>query len=702
MNAEDLARREQPLPPLREDLRILEAAPEADGAPAWVIQDPVINRFYRIGWLEFECLLRWGMPAAALVDDISRNTPLQPEPGQILALADFLGQHQLLRPDLQATDRLAARSGGSSWRQWRWWLHHYLFFRIPLLRPQVFLAQLSGWLKPVFQPAALWVVLALSGLGVTLVLRHWDVFRQAVVESISPAGLLGFASALVIAKTLHELGHALVATHFGVRVAHMGVAFVVMWPMLYTDTGESWKLHSRHQRLAVSSAGILVELGLAGLATLGWALTDPGWLNTACLYLATTSWTLTLALNLSPFMRFDGYFILSDLLDFPNLHERSSALARSALRRSLLQLDEPWPEDFPPRQRYLLVAFALMTWLYRLLIFFGIAVAVYLFFFKILGIFLFAVELAWFIALPIWRELKVWWARRAEVPRQRRRQLGLAGLFFLLLLAIPWKSEVEGVGVAHASRQTRIFAPYAAQISSLTAVGTVDAGALLVLLDAPDIRATGQRNQAQALGLAAQLTGLQAQERGIEQTAATASRLGEQLAEVQATGDELGRLTLRAEYAGLWLDTDPQKQAGTWVNPREALGILVDPLHWQVDAYVGQVDVERFAAGAKVIFYPEHSLQALHGKVIDIDTAQASRISEPMLTTRYGGPIALAAQTQELIPAEPHFRVRIALESAPEALRETRGKLVIEGHRRSPLADSLAALIALLVRESGF
>ena len=343
-----------------------------------------------------------------------------------------------------------------------------------------------------------------------------------------------------------------------------------------------------------------------------------------------------------------------------------------------------------------------MTWLYRLVIFFGIAVAVYLFFFKILGIFLFAVELAWFIALPVWRELKVWWARRAEVPCKRRRQLVLAGMAFLLLLAIPWKTQVSGVGLAHASRQTRVYAPYAAQLNSLRQIGAVDAGALLVQLDAPDIRAQGERNQARAQGLASQLTGLQAQERGVEQTAETAGRLGEQLAELQAAGEELGRLTLRAEYAGLWLDVDPQKQSGTWINPREALGILIDPLLWQVDAYVGQSDVERFAAGAEVIFYPEHRLQGLRGKVIDVDTAEASRISEPMLTTRHGGAIPLAAQTQELIPAEPHFRVRIALESAPESLRETRGKVVIEGHWRSPLGDLLTALIAVLFRESGF
>lgn len=692
----------QPLPALREDLRLAEAAPEADGAPAWVIEDPVINRFYRIGWLEFECLMRWGAPAAQIAEQIASETPLKPEAEQILALADFLGQHQLLRPGLEATDRLAARSTGTQWTQWRWWLHHYLFFRIPLVRPQRLLGRIAPHLGGLFRPEMLWAVLALSGLGLLLVLRQWDSFSRSVVDSISPEGLLGFASALVVAKTLHELGHALAATRFGVRVAHMGIAFVVMWPMLYTDVGESWKLKSRHQRLAVSSAGILTELALAGLATLGWALTDPGLLHTAFLYLATTSWLLSLALNLSPFMRFDGYFILSDLLDFPNLHERSSELARTALRRTLLGLDDPWPETFPPLKHRMLIAFALITWIYRLVLFLGIAVAVYLFFFKALGIFLFAVEIAWFVVLPIWRELRVWWTKRAQIAAGRRWRFLVVILLGLLLVAIPWKTEVKGYGLAHAIRQQLVFSPIPAQISRIADSGPVAAGALLAELDAPDIRLRGSRNEASLRALDAQLTGLQAQERGIDQASVTAGRLDEQLAEIRSTGEELDRLVLRAEFAGEWLDTDRQQQAGTWIGTRTPLGILVDPQGWQVDAYVEQHDVDRLKNGAAAIFYPEHSLDALRGKVIGIDTTRVSRIAHPILTTRHGGPIALAPHSEELTPAEPRFRVRIALDAPPQVVRETRGKVVIDGERRSLLAIAATSTLAVLIRESGF
>lgn len=224
-------------------------------------------------------------------------------------------------------------------------------------------------------------MVGLTVLGIVLTLHQWDTFRAAVVESFSLNGLLSFGLALALAKALHELAHALVATRLGLRVAHMGVAFVVMFPMLYTDTGESWKLSRSRQRLAIAAAGIVCELALAGLATLGWALSEPGAWRNALLYLATTSWILSLGLNASPFMRFDGYFILSDLLDFPNLHERASAQARVALRRGLWGLDEAWPEHFAPARRRALIAFEWLTWMYRLLLFAGIAATVYFFFF---------------------------------------------------------------------------------------------------------------------------------------------------------------------------------------------------------------------------------------------------------------------------------------------------------------------------------
>lgn len=691
-----------PLPPLREDLRLSPAAADVSGEPAWMIQDTVVNRFYRIGWLEFECLLRWGQSPRRIAEQVAEQTALHPAVEQVHALRGFLESHQLLRPGPEAVERLRTQSEGSQWLTWRWWLHHYLFFRIPLVRPQRLLGRLARHLDFLFRPATGVLVAALGLLGIVLVAHQWDTFRSAIVDSFSAEGVLGFALALIVGKTLHELGHALAATRLGLRVAHMGIAFVVMWPMLYTDTGEAWKLPSARQRLAIASAGIITELSLAGLATLGWALCEPGTLRNALLYLSTTSWVLTLALNASPFTRFDGYFILSDLLDFPNLHERASALARVAMRRTLLGLHEDWPEPMEPRRRRMLVGFAFATWIYRFALFLGIAIAVYLMFFKLLGIMLFAVEVSWFLALPIVRELRHWWRARAGMPTGRRRiYLGLLGVL-LLILAVPWRSQVSAFGMARSEHELRVFPPFPAKLQSVRLPGPVAAGDALVTLDQPDIALRMRGNQEDIRNTEAQLAGLMALPNGLGEQSATRERLGVQFEQVRSARSEMARLRLRAPFAGQWMDVDPDWQVGQWAGTRQALGILVDPLHWQVDAYVKQEDIHRIATGGSVRFYPEGQSRPIHGTVVAIGSTRASLLEHPMLASRYGGPVATTRQNDALAPTTAVFHVLVQLDTPPPALRETRGHLQINGQRRSLLVEGLTRLFAVGLRESGF
>lgn len=698
----DVLPEDLPTPPLRDDLRLDEAAPGPNGEPVWVIQDSVLNRFYRIGWLEFECLLRWEQTPRQICEQISEQTALKPDAKQVLGFRQFLELHQLLRPGPEALARLQARSGGKQWTTWNWWLHHYLFFRIPLLHPQRFLRSIAGHLDWLFNRYVALLVVLLSAAGIVLVLHQWDTFTHDVVESFSTEGLLSFAVALIIAKTFHELGHALVATRLGLKVAHMGIAFVVMWPMLYTDTGESWKLRSAKQRLAIASAGIITELGLAGLATLGWALADPGPLRNALLYLATTSWALSLALNASPFMRFDGYFIVSDLLDFPNLHERSSALARTTLRRAVLGLDEPWPEHFPTGKRRLLVAFAMITWVYRLLLFLGIAVAVYFFFFKLLGIFLFAVEISWFIVQPVWRELKQWWGRRAEVRPRRKMVFMLVVGALLLILAVPWRSQVHAVGMARAAQQVHVYAPFPAQLREVRAGGEVAKGETLAVMEEPDIAAKVLGSEASIRGYQGRLAGMLADPAGLGEEAVTRQRLGAEYQQARAARNEMARLTLQAPFAGRWMDVNPEWKAGQWINTREPIGVLVDPNQWLVDAYVKQDEVQRLTDGGRVRFYPDGVPRAIDGTVILIGTTRISQLEQPALASRFGGPLNVAAQGEALVPNPALFHVLVKLDEAPPSLHETRGHLQIEGARRSWLGEGLTRLLAVALRESGF
>lgn len=689
--------------PLREDLRLFESAPERDGTPTWAIQDPVSNRFYRIGWLEYECLLRWPGDPAAIAQDISRNTALNVDAELVEDFARFLEQNHLVRPSTQGIERMKQKGNEPGWRHWRWWLHSYLFIRIPLIRPDRLLRRILPWVEPLFTRTALIMLLGITALGLVLVARQWDVFTHSFMDLMSPSGIIGFMLALIISKALHELGHALVATRQGLRVAHMGVAFLVMWPMLYTDTGESWRLRSHRQRLLISIAGVSVELALAGIATLAWALLDDGAMRQAMLYLATTAWILSLALNVSPFMRFDGYFILSDVLNFANLHERAGAMARTRLRRFVLGLHDPDPEVLSPAAARNLTWFAFATWIYRLGVFLAIAWAVYTFFFKVLGIFLLVVEILWFVLRPVASELAVWKQRWPEVRRSRRVALYGLMLVILVLLAMPWAFKVDAPAVAHPERQQFVYSPSPARILEIQPRGNIRQGSVLVSLRAPDLDAQRARTQASVRALEQRLAGIIADEQGLSQQQATIQRLHEQQAEFQAIQDEVGRLRVIADFDGQWRDVPHDYHADSWVNTQSLLGVLVDPDSWVVDAYVEQRAIDRIQPGAQARFHIHGQPRAIEAQVLFMDSTRTQRLTHTVLDSRYGGPIVTQMSGQdEGAPLDAVYRVRLQLAGPLTATREVRGTVHIDGQQRSLLWDGARWLAGVLIRESGF
>jgi putative peptide zinc metalloprotease protein len=705
------------LPPLREELRLLPAAANHDGSPAWMVHDPINNRFFRVGWLDFEMLLRWtqGNPQV-IAQSVSQETTLTIEEGDVAALLHFLEQHNLLQANSPAAvDRLRQRSAQMKKNPYEWLLHNYLFFRVPLIRPQVWLAAIMPFLNWLFRPVTGLMVIALTVTGVFLATRQWETFVSTVVEHLSWSGFLGYAVALVFAKTLHEIGHAITATRYGVRVAHMGVAMLVMFPMLYTDTSESWKLTNPRQRLAIASAGIITELAIAGLATLAWSLTSDGALKNGLFFLATTSWVLTVLLNMSPFMRFDGYFILTDLLDFPNLHERSGALARTWLRRTLLGFDEPYSERLPGKGNAFLIAFALGTWLYRLTLFLGIALLVYYFFFKLLGIFLMMVELVWFIARPVWTELRVWRARKADIkPNRKRIAWALLGAFLLLGL-VPWQTGIHGVGWVHPERQQIIYSPLAGKLVSLPSLAAeidrVKKGEVLFALESPELRLGAQKATDLASARARELLGLSGLPNGEEQRAQIQMQQNKFLAEANVYQGEQLRLQVAAPFAGELRDLDPQLAPGVWVQPRQPLGTVIDPSSWTIEAYVPEIDVARIRVGDKArAFMGLRSIQAFTGRVQEIDTARTAILPHTMLDAKTGGPIVTLAPNaddrRERVPKDAIYRVRITLDETPFSQQINQQMMLahvtISGESRAWLPSVFSRMAAVLVRESGF
>lgn len=700
-------------PLLREDLSLLPGPSLPDGQPSWTLHDPARNLFFRIDWPSFEMLSRWRLgDGQRIARDIAQNTTLNLDADDVSGLARFLEQNQLVQPQPGDRARHMAERWAAMRSSWlKWLVHHYLFFRVPLVRPDAWLTRWQPVADHLASAGFLWLTLAALLGGLVQVVRHWESFTSSLVDTFNLEGLAAYGVALFVVKALHELGHAFTAKRHGCRVPTMGLAFLVMWPVAYTDTNEAWKLSSARQRLHVAAAGIATELVIAAWATLAWALLPDGALRSAAFVLATTSWVATLAINASPFMRFDGYFILADALDMPNLHERSFALARWQLREGLFGLKEAPPEHFSPWRHRSLVAFAWLTWLYRLVLFIGIALMVYHLFFKLLGIVLFVIEIVWFILKPVQSEWRAWRERASAIRASRRTRRTLQGLGLgLLLMTVPWPSSVTASALLRPMNVWPIHAPAAAYLAQLPVAhgSRVSAGQTLVHLASPELGARVRAALARVEGLRRQAGTAAFAEESRQQWLSMHESLVTAESELDALHAETRRLTPVAPWPGVVLDLDPDLQPGQWVARDERLAVLVqENSSWMVETWLDEDDVARIQVGAKARFHRDSGIGGtvtLKVSAIDKDTSRV--LARPELAAVNGGHVLVRHSNQQLVPERAIYRVQLEVIGAPTDVRDAsqswRGRVAIEATSQAMAARYGRQLLMVLVRELGF
>jgi putative peptide zinc metalloprotease protein len=698
------------LPPLREEVHCLPGPTQFDGAPSWTLHDPANNRFFRIGWLQFEILSRWALADAQRISEaVNQHTTLQISQGEVEQFYQFLlANHLLCLTGPQVVKRLWKQVRDSQQSLATRLIHNYLYFKIPLFKPDAMLARVYPSVAWIYSGWFALLIIACAVTGGILVSRQWEQFVNTFPYFFNWQGLSQYFMALALAKVLHELGHAMTAHRYGCRVPTMGVAFMAMYPMLYTDASETWKLTTRRQRLAVASAGIAAELGLAAFATLAWSFMEDGSLRSGVFLLASSTWIMTLIVNLSPFMRFDGYYLLSDWLRIENLQSRAFEYTRWQTRRWIFASNTPPPEMLSKQMAATFVIYSWGTWIYRFFLFLGIAWMVYHFFFKLLGILLMGVEIGWFILRPIWQELKHWRGLFKD-SQQGWRLMSLVGLVVGGLL-IPWQQHIEVPAQIKPGHYADIYLPYSARLDSwqLKPGQAVAEGDIVAELSSNELSYKQQTAQLEGDTLSWRLAFQGADAKRLKQRQVLLSQLDSATSKEAGLTKQLQQLQIQAPQAGKVLDINQQLQAGQWLKAGESLMTIGDDRGgYTIEAFVSEQDIKQLGVDEAAVFYPENpNLPPIKCRLQQIDDGSSVNLPN-LLASSFGGPIATRVdQNKKNVPESAQYRVTLYSDVAWEkpALSPAilRGTVKIETERRNLIVRFWQQSLSVGFRESGF
>ena len=730
-NSDILASSDLPaeLPPLYPGLRLLESGSGRDGKPAFQIFHPVSNQYYKIGWEEFEILSRWsqcGKPED-LVSLVNASTPLKIDEKDIQDLIAFLSGAGLLAGPASHEFRQSSKpgTGGNILSKIS---HPLIFFTIRLFKPQAFLRKTYPAIRPLLSAPFVIFSLGLLFVMIGLTIPRYDEFANSFVNLLSWEGAILFFITLFGVKVLHEFGHAFTAYHYGVAVPHMGVALIVFYPILYTETTSAWKLKDKKSRIKIGLAGIMTELVIAAYALFLWHVLPGGTAESVAFTIVAIALAGSLLVNLNPLMRFDGYYVLSDALAIENLHTKSFEMARWWLRKILFGLPDEKPFPVDSGQSRFLIIFGWATLLYRFVLFVGIALLVYWMFFKPLGLILMILELFWFIFRPLTSELYIWWRRRAEIMRSHRSK-AISAIFalFLVFLLLPVSTQVQAPAIAHFEKRQSFFPPGEAFVEKIWIKEgqKVEKGDPLIHLSSKnlmheitlvgaEIKRLEKLRRIRAGTFS--FTGEEEEKQSgqINQSRDIQKEIKDQEERLEDIEKRQRRLFLKAPFSGQVRSLDPELQKAMWIAPSKHLFDIMQTGSVNVTAYVSEHHLDRIAPGAGAKFIPQNQLfGSFPAKVINIEPVSVQNLDWPELSSQFGGPIATDKSPAPdgntlFVPRQSLIRIKLALQSSGRDNEEynvfdyaSPGSIRIQAERSSPLMDFIQRATAFILREIG-
>ncbi len=325
-----------------------------------------------------------------------------------------------------------------------------LYVKIPLWDPDTWLERWHATVAPLFTRLVWWAWCALVLLGGLTALRHGDSLVSYARDTVwDPKSVVLLVVLYPVVKALHELGHAFAAKHWGAPVHEIGLMLLIGMPVPYVDASATSAFPSKRARMVVGAAGVIVELALASLALFVWVSVSPGVVKLAAFQVMAIGGISTLLFNGNPLIRFDGYYVLSDALEMPNLATRASKYLRYLVETGVLGLPERRPLDVGDGERPWLATYAVAAFVYRIFLTVTIAVFVAGRFFSV------GVALAiWSVALQTLVPAARGLMNLRHDPRVGEKPLHVAGravgvvaglLLALFVLPFPMWTVSEGV-----------------------------------------------------------------------------------------------------------------------------------------------------------------------------------------------------------------------------------------------------------------
>ena len=665
----------------------------------WVVlRDSLSSDFFRVTADAYAFLSR--LSAHRTIDEVWVEL-IETEPELALTqeeVVQLLGQlhlSNLLQFDRGAAaaslfERYRERRG----REIKALLMGFLAIKVPLIDPDRALDRAMPLIRLIFGPVGALCYLVLLVLGIkALVDESHRLFDQSA-GLLAPGNLGLLYVGLVLAKLVHEFGHAAACKRYGGEVHKMGVMLLMFAPLPYMDATASWGFRSRLHRLLVGASGVLAEFAVAAVAALIWAHSAPGVINALAYNVIFVASVSTLLFNLNPLMRFDGYHMLVDWLDTPNLFQRSRDQLKYLGQRFLLGVKTAQPAARTRKEVWGLPLYGVVSLGYWLVL-----MSTIIFFiaeqYLDLGI-----ALAWIIfftaiVLPLFKFLK-YLVSSPQLQHQRFRAVTstvvLAGLATALLAGVPMPERVRVKGVLQASEFRELYSESGGTLVQLLARpgSWVQAGQPLARLDNPELdyelrSARRQREQLLAQEMQAVSTAVANLQALVRQRQAIEEKITQLLQQQKA-------LVVLAPIEGIWSASELEASRGQWIGRGAGLGTVVDDRSWRFVAVLPQVSTHLFEAGVlqtevRIRGQQEFNLLSAKTEVMPFEQGQ---LPSPALGMAGGGDIAVQpSDPKGLAAAEPFFRIHAQLPAAgpgqAQDMRRLHGRL---GTMRIPLPDS--------------